>query len=300
MMRKGQFPPHCGIRTRINSAFPNNLTQRNVHIDFETISWPRSRGMPRKAIINNFSAAGGNTSILVEEPMNLAPSTTAAQCKTRPTYPVALSAKCAKSLRRNIQSLVAHLSDSEVALPELSYATTARRIAHGHRVVVASNSIASIKSQLADALDGDVGSKRVIPPRQMLFAFTGQGSQYPGMGKQLLESLDAFRDQIIRFDQLSRRLGFLEILLLFNASSGDNISNYPPVVVQLANTCMQIALARIWMSWGITPTAVVGHSLGEYAALNIAGVPGQTRTLFFSSAAVQCICRNAANNLRTK
>lgn len=280
MMRKGQFPPHCGIKTRINSAFPNNLTQRNIHIDFETTSWPRSRGMPRKAIINNFSAAGGNTSILVEEPMNLAPSTTAAQCKTRPTYPVALSAKCAKSLRRNIQSLVAHLSDSEVALPELSYTTTARRIAHGHRVVVASNSIAGIKSQLADALDGDVGSKRVIPPRQMLFAFTGQGSQYPGMGKQLLESLDAFRDQIIRFDQLSRRLGFLEILPLFNASSGDDISNYPPVVVQLANTCMQIALARIWISWGITPTAVVGHSLGEYAALNIAGVLSDSDTIF--------------------
>ncbi|TWU71000.1 t1pks [Metarhizium rileyi] len=280
MMRKGQFPPHCGIKTCINPAFPKDLTQRNVYIDFETTSWLRFRDMPRKAVINNFSAAGGNTSILVEEAMNPTPSTTAKHCNTRPTYPVALSAKCAKSLKSNIQSLIAHLSNSAVALPELSYTTTARRIAHQHRVIVASNSIAGIKSQLADALDSDAGSKRVIPPRQILFAFTGQGSQYPGMGKQLLESLDAFREQIIRFDQLAQRLGFFEILPLFHASGGDDISNYPPIVVQLANTCMQIALARIWISWGIAPTAVVGHSLGEYAALNIAGVLSDSDTIF--------------------
>ncbi|KAF1952293.1 polyketide synthetase [Byssothecium circinans] len=279
MMKKGMIPPHCGIKTRINPAFPQDLAERNVHIDFETTAWPRSRGLPRKALINNFSAAGGNTSILVEEPMTTA-LIQAADGNNRPIYPVAISARCAKSLRANIQALLAHLSKSEVSLPKLSYTTTARRMHHQHRVILASQNIESLKSQLTEAINTEQGSRRVVPPRHMLFAFTGQGSQYPGMGKQLLESLNAFRDQIIRFDQLARRLGFPGIMSLFKATSGDDIAQYPPVVVQLANICMQIALARIWISWGIIPTAVVGHSLGEYAALNIAGVLSDSDTVF--------------------
>ena len=279
MMNKGVIPPHCGIKTRINPAFPSDLKVRNVHIDFESTAWPRSRDLPRKAIINNFSAAGGNSSILVEEPPE-ALATFSEHCSMRPIYPVAISARCAKSLKKNIRGLIAHLSSSEVALPELSYTTTARRMHHQHRVSVASTTIEGLKSQLKKVIDNDPGCKRVVPPKKMLFAFTGQGSQYPGMGKELLESLGVFRDQIIRFDQLARRLGFPGIMSLFIASSGDDLANYPPVVVQLANCCMQIALARIWISWGITPTAVVGHSLGEYAALNISGVLSDSDTVF--------------------
>ncbi|KAF2464727.1 polyketide synthetase [Lindgomyces ingoldianus] len=279
MMKKGAIPPHCGIKTRINPAFPPNLAARNVHIDFESTAWPRSRGLLRKALINNFSAAGGNTSILVEE-SSMASAIPAKHCKTRPIFPVAVSARCAKSLRANIQALVTHLSRSEVSLPQLSYTTTARRMHHQHRVIVASHNIESLKSQLREVNNSNQCSRRVVPPKEILFAFTGQGSQYPGMGKHLLESLSVFRDQITRFDQLARRLGFPGIMSLFNASSGNDIAEYPPVVVQLANTCMQIALARIWISWGIAPTAVVGHSLGEYAALNIAGVLSDSDTVF--------------------
>ncbi|KAI1378719.1 polyketide synthetase [Hypoxylon crocopeplum] len=281
MMKKGEIPPHCGIKTRINPALPSDLSARNVHIDLEPTAWPRSRGLPRKAIINNFSAAGGNTSILVEEP-SMAPAMLPVEdSETRPVYPVAISAKCVKSLKANIQALVVHLSSPEVVtLPKLSYTTTARRMHHPYRVIMTSNTLEGLKSQLTEAVDNDLVVKRVVPPREMLFAFTGQGAQYPGMGKQLFETLGVFRDQIIRFDQLARRLGFPGIVSLFNASGGDNIADYPPVVVQLANTCMQIALARIYISWGVTPTAVVGHSLGEYAALNVAGVLSDSDTVF--------------------
>lgn len=279
MMRKGEITPHCGIKTRINPKFPLDLAQRNVHIDLKSTKWPRTRGLPRKAIINNFSAAGGNTCLLIEEALPRA-VITAEQGAVRPLFPVTISARCAKSLEANIQALLRSLSSSNVDLPALSYTTTARRIHHQFRVTVTVENLDQLKTNLAQGFKDGLGAKRIIPPRQMLFAFTGQGSQYPGMGKQLLESLGVFRDQIIHFDELAQRLGLPGFISLLHASRGGDIAAYPPVVVQLANTCMQIALARIWISWGITPTAVLGHSLGEYAALNIAGVLSDADTVY--------------------
>lgn len=292
MMRKGEIPPHCGIKTRLNPAFPSDLASaRNVLIDLEPAAWQRDRGLPRKAIINNFSAAGGNTSILVEE-TPLEQSVTVAMSSSapsavidRPIYPVAVSAKCSKSLKANLRALMAHLSGpagDTVSLPQLSYTTTARRMHHTHRIIVTADTIHELKSQLKAAVEGDEGSRRAMPPREMLFAFTGQGSQHAGMGKQLLESLGVFRDQIKCFDQLARRLlgPSCGIMALISESGGHDIAGYSPAVVQLASVCMQVALARIWISWGVQPTAVVGHSLGEYAALNVAGVLSDADTVF--------------------
>ncbi|GIZ44770.1 hypothetical protein CKM354_000795900 [Cercospora kikuchii] len=280
MMRKEAIPPHCGIKTRINPKFPTDLTARNVHIDLESTPWPRSRGLPRRALINNFSAAGGNTSLLVEEPP-AKPLLKPDFFGVRKSYPVVFSARSPKSLRANVQALWSHITATDAPLPAISYTTTARRMHHHYRFSVLANDVHQLKDQLSLALaSSEFGTERIRPPKQMVFAFTGQGSQYPGMGKELLETLGVFRDQIVHFDGLSQRLGFPTFLPLLRASGGDDLAAYPPVVVQLANTCMQIALARIWISWGITPTAVVGHSLGEYAALNIAGVLSDSDTIF--------------------
>jgi acyl transferase domain-containing protein len=300
MINKGLIPPHCGIKTLLNPAFPSDLAARNVHIDLEATAWPRARGLPRKAIINNFSAAGGNTSILVEEPPAMLRTTSMDFTKARLLFPVAVSAKSAQSLKANMQALLAHISSKDVILPELSYTTTARRMHHQHRVIMAPDSILTLEAQLTESIANELGSTRPIPPKQMMFAFTGQGSQYPGMGEQLLATLDVFRDEIIRFDHLCRQMGFPGILPLFQASNGSDINDYPPVVVQLANTCMQIALARIWMSWGIIPTVVVGHSLGEYAALNIAGVLSDSDTVFLvgrRAQRLQEICEPSSHSM---
>ncbi|KAF1345658.1 acyl transferase/acyl hydrolase/lysophospholipase, partial [Delphinella strobiligena] len=119
----------------------------------------------------------------------------------------------------------------------------------------------------------------VVPPKAVLFSLMGQGSQYPGMGKQLMETLGVFRDDITKFNRIARKLGFPAILSLFYASNGEDVADYDPVAVQLANTCIQVALARIWMSWGVKSSVVVGHSLSEYAALNVAGVLSHSDTL---------------------
>ncbi|KAJ5150806.1 type I iterative polyketide synthase [Penicillium canariense] len=284
MMQKNMIPPHCGVKTRLNQKFPTDLAERNVHIPFQAHVWPRrhdQRG--RRAFINNFSAAGGNSSILVED----APMPTRLDCTDpRSSHVVTLSAKCPSSLKGNVESLLRYLGDisgsDDVAatLPQLSYTTTARRIHHPHRVAVTGSTMADIASNLQMVLEEGSAFPRSVPCPTAVFTFTGQGAQYPGMGEQLFKTLSLFRSELRRFDRLAQGMGFPSFLPIFQSGLGSRLDDFTPTVVQLANTCMQIALARLWSSWGIKPSVVVGHSLGEYAALNTAGVLSDADTIF--------------------
>ena len=104
-----------------------------------------------------------------------------------------------------------------------------------------------------------------------IFAFTGQGAQYIGMGQHLFESSSFFRRSIIDFDSICVRQGLPSFQNLLTDRSPD-IEDVRPARSQLALASIAVALASLWQSWGITPSAVIGHSLGEYAALCVAGV----------------------------
>lgn len=293
------IPPNCGVKTEINPKFPTNLRERNIHIPVEPTPWRVAPGGVRKAVINNFSAAGGNSSVLVEEYIP-APSLACENNQTAERarcFPVAVSARSPTSLKANLRALTDYIAQSRgkgLQLSQLSYTTTARRIHHPHRVIVSGSSLTDIKTELQNALAQEVGVKRVVPAKTMLFAFTGQGAQYPGMARQLFENQSVFRQSLTHFDTLARKSGFPAILPLFTGAAGNDISDYRPTVVQLANTCMQIALAKLWISWGIVPTAVVGHSLGEYAALNIAGVLSDVDTVFIVGQRAQLLEQKCA------
>lgn len=280
MMRQGTIPPHCGIKpgSRINHRYPTNLDERNVHIALESTPWCRAEGKSRRVLINNFSAAGGNTTLLLEDaPVQL--FNHSGEKDPRSSHIVAVSAKSATSLKGNLKSLQQYIERTQdLSLPQLSYTTTARRIHHQHRVIVSGSDITQVKTRLGEAFArGD--STRAKPTPGIVFAFTGQGSQYLGMGKQFFEAFSQFRSNIHRFDQLAQSQGFPTFQQIFVAGAGD-IGEFTPLAIQLATTCMQMALARLLASWGITATAVVGHSLGEYAALNVAGVISDSETIY--------------------
>ncbi|KOS19517.1 Noranthrone synthase [Escovopsis weberi] len=126
-------------------------------------------------------------------------------------------------------------------------------------------------SQINAALQESLGMTRPKSAPKVVFAFTGQGAQYAGMGKQLFESFSLFRREILHLDQMAIGMGFPSFLPVIESGEKE-IGAFAPTEVQLAGVCLQIALGKLWMSWGITPGVVVGHSLGEYAALNVAGV----------------------------
>lgn len=281
MMKENEIPPHVGIKpgSQINHNYPTDFNERNVHIAFSPTPWTRKGNESRKVLINNFSAAGGNTALLIEDaPI---PTTYVEEPDRRTSHIVPISAKCAASLKGNIQSLIDYIKSNKtnLSLGELSYTTTARRIHHPHRAVASGANLDKIICGLQEALTCGDGTHRAVASPKVLFAFTGQGSQYLGMGKQLFDSFQYFRGQLYRFNQLAQSHGYPSFMKVFTTTEGD-IGDFTPIVVQLATTCMQMALARLWASWGVQPSSVVGHSLGEYAALNVAGVLSDSDTIY--------------------
>lgn len=277
MMEKNMIPPHCGIKTKINHNFPTDLKERNVHIALKPTPWIRAEGNKRRVFVNNFSAAGGNTALLLED----APATAISKAQDpRSVHMVAISAKSIVSLKQNIQALVAFItSNPGLSLPSLSYTTTARRMHHNYRVMVSGSALERIKEGLeASALVENIVPVPATVPK-VSFAFTGQGSQYPGMARQLFENFSQFRADIQRLDSVGQNQGFPSIQPLIDGSVMD-LKELSPVVIQLGATCMQIAIASLWASWGVKPSVVIGHSLGEYAALHVAGVLTVSDTIY--------------------
>ncbi|KAF2093015.1 conidial pigment polyketide synthase PksP/Alb1 [Rhizodiscina lignyota] len=278
MMENNTIPPHVGIKTKINRNFPTDLTERNVHIALKPTEWVRStdKSHGRRAFVNNFSAAGGNSSLLVED----APQMQAPSEDPRPLHMVALSAKSSASLKKSICALHSFLEEHpDLSLGSLSFTTTARRIHHNFRVMVNGEDIDSIKDALWSLRTQE--KFLCIPPSsvQVGFCFTGQGSQYLGMGRQLLE-MPQFRSSILQYEEIIRAQGFQPILPLLDATFPHAMAERPPLMVQLALTCLQMALGKLWKSLGVSPNVVVGHSLGEYAAMNIAGALSDVDTIY--------------------
>lgn len=289
MMQHNTIVPHCGIKTKINHKFPTDLKERKVNIASKLVPWERSSdpNKPRRALINNFSAAGGNSAILIEDAPLLPP---VSDSDNRNVHLVTVSARSPKSLQANITSMFNFLKlNPDTRLGQLSYTTTARRMHHQHRVAISGSTADELCIQLQAALKNDMGVTRPKSRPKVIFTFTGQGAQYPGMGKQLLNSFKVFRKEIQQLQRIAKSLGFPEFLHIIEADENEDLGDFEPIAIQLANICLQIALCRLWACWGVTPVAVLGHSLGEYAALNAAGVLSDADTIFLVGKRAECL-----------
>ncbi|KAL8665034.1 MAG: hypothetical protein Q9202_002590 [Teloschistes flavicans] len=301
MFQKNVIVPHCGIKTRINHRFPTDLQQRNVRIATRPVAWERSLdpAKPRRVFVNNFSAAGGNSALLIED-APVQHGISGLEGDTRSFHLIAISAKAGSSLQGNCRSMLDFLKQNpDIRLDQLSYTTTARRVHHPHRVMLAGSRTEDICSQLDMAIRDGLGMKRPRSAPKVVFTFTGNGAQYPGMGKQLFEQHSSFRKEVCCLDQIGQAQGFPSVLALVQSEQQD-IGIFAPAVIQLATTCVQIALSKLWASWGVIPVAVVGHSLGEYAALNVAGVLSDTDTLYLVGKRAQLLeekCVNGAHSM---
>ncbi|KAJ5379475.1 hypothetical protein N7509_012594 [Penicillium cosmopolitanum] len=293
MMRKNMIPPHCGIKTKINHNFPTDLAQRNVHIALEPTPWNRPVGGSRKTFVNNFSAAGGNTALLVED----APIREREGKDPRGIHSVLVSARSQSALKNNVAAMAQYIETNKNSfnvnevdlLASLSYTTTARRIHHPFRAFAVGSTLDEIKN----GLNTSVGRESVTPVPATApgvgFIFTGQGAQYTGMGSQLFENNSEFRAHIEHLDRIAKSQGLPSIVPLVDGSVP--VEELGPVVTQLGTTCIQMALTRYWISLGVNPTFVIGHSLGEYAALNAAGVLTTSDTIFLAGRRAQLLTK---------
>ncbi|KAJ5698551.1 hypothetical protein N7462_000556 [Penicillium macrosclerotiorum] len=278
MLQKGAIPPHVGIKNSINPQIPKDLDKRNLHIPYEKQLWSRVPDKKRIAVVNNFSAAGGNTSVLIEE----GPVREVNGIDPRSSHLVTISAKSKVSLKGNLQRFIGYLDENlDISLSDLSYTTLARRHHHNHRMAASVTNMEQLKKQLSSWMESVDSHKPVSPtgPPPVAFAFTGQGASYKSMNLELFHDSPCFRSQILHLDSLARAQGFPSFVPAVDGSYPSDHS-HSPTVTQLALVGTQIALAKYWASLGVKPEVVIGHSLGEFAALHVAGVLSASDAIF--------------------
>lgn len=277
MLRQNAIPPHVGIKTTMNKTFPPDLKERGVRIALKETPWLRPEGGKRIAYLNNFGASGGNSGLLLEDGPNHNLASPGSD-DPRTNFVISVSAKSVYSLEQNIQKLASYLeSNPDTCLPQLAYTTTTRRIHHQYRVShVVSSVTEAIKAlrSVQTKLIKPVSIQSII----VAFVFSGQGALYSYLGQQLFEHSKQFQTEIMEFNIIGRKQGFPSFLPLVDGTV--DIDSLSPVALQLGQLCIQMALAQLWKSWGVIPSTVIGHSLGEYAALNVAGVLSASDTIY--------------------
>lgn len=260
----------------------------NPHIPFDALnlqvqndlkSWPSGSG-PAIAGVSSFGFGGTNVHVIVREPGNNKQDnddekihSTTSNCYLLPLS--ATSYETLQTLAGTFQELLA--ADSSITIRDICYAASIRRSQYDYRLAAIGNSrkelYSSLQAFLQDEHDPNLFPVCRVPDRQpkLAFVFPGQGGQWYGMGRELLKQEHVFFEAIEQIDHIIRShfgWSLMEVLSAeLSESRLDEIELVQPVLFAI-----QVALARLWQSWGIRPDAVVGHSMGEVAAAHIAGI----------------------------
>jgi acyl transferase domain-containing protein len=234
-----------------------------VELLAEAREWQRVDGRPRRAGVSAFGISGTNAHIILEE---FTPETveTAEVPWADVAVPLVLSGKTPDAVRGQALALREHLaSHPELPLPHVARELATCRTTFEHRAVVTGDREGA-RAGLGDVSPVLAGSGRVAA------VFSGQGAQRAGMGRQLAEHFPVFDEALTEVcghldPELGR--GLREVLW-----SEDPAQLGRTEFAQPALFAFEVALARLWQSWGVSFTAVVGHSVGEIAAAAVAGV----------------------------
>jgi acyl transferase domain-containing protein len=270
-------------QTHFESLNPHiNLTGTRLTIPTEEVAWPRNRA-PRFAGVSSFGFGGTNTHLIVESGEQPVGRESSDQPE-RPLHLLKLSAKTESALTREAADLVAYLDEHSASkVANICYSANTGRADFNHRAVAA----AADEGQLHDQLSALAAGKRLGPTKQAVvraigrpkvaFLFTGQGSQYVGMGRTLYESEPVFRRAIDACGKILTKQWDGQSLLSV-LYPPDQLADDPSAPIhqtqftQPALFALEYALAELWQTWGVVPDIVLGHSVGEYAAACVAGV----------------------------
>lgn len=254
-----------------------NLDDPSPHIDWErydmrvpreTTPW-ESSGRPRIAGINSFGLSGTNSHLIVEEAPTPSPG---GDPPSETIYVLPVSGRTEWSTKELAERYGDALPSRPRELRDFCYTAGVGRSHDRRRMAV----VGSTHEELGEALRARRAADVEPSPLEhagatLAFVFTGQGGQYPGMGRGLYETSPRFRsvlDQCAR--ELESELEHPLLSVLYDDAYSEHLSD--TAYTQPAMLAVELALVDVWASLGIRPTHVMGHSLGEYAAAVVAGV----------------------------
>ncbi|MBV9229928.1 MAG: AMP-binding protein [Chloroflexi bacterium] len=270
-LQKKEIPPHLHLK-KLNS---------HISLDGTTFVIPTERrpwlaNGPRLAGVSAFGFGGTNVHAILEE----APTPRQAESEVeRPLHMFALSAQSAHALQELAGRYAAFLDTyPNSTLDDVCFTANAGRSHFAHRLAATASTAEQLREQLASfaagyAIQGvQSGQVQGKTRRKIAFLFTGQGSQYFGMGRQLYETQPTFRKALDRCAQILNSYLEQPLLSMLYPESESSSALHETAYTQPALFALEYALAEMWRSWGIEPDVVMGHSVGEYVAACVAGM----------------------------
>jgi len=275
---------HKKIPPSLHFKKPNpklDIENSPFYVNAALQEWKTQPGVPLRAGVSSFGMGGTNAHVVLEEAPVLPPSG-----PSRPWQLLVLSAKTADALDRVTANLSQHLkqiarqadrAEASRELADAAFTLQTGRSEFVHRRIVACQDPADGAAAL-ETTDPKRLFTRHHPRREppVVFMFPGQGSQYPGMGGKLYHSEPVFRAHVDHCAEWLRPILQADLrAILFPADGSEKEAEQLLVQTQFTQPAVfviEYALAKLWMSWGVKPAAMIGHSVGEYVAGCLAGV----------------------------
>lgn len=275
MMQHGIIPPQRNFK-KLNPHI--KLDHSSIKITTEPLEWTGLSDHRRLAGVSGFGFGGTNAHLIVEayRPAEAVEESVKRPAE-RPVHLLPLSAQSDSALREYASRFVEMIdSDPAVNVADLAYSAATTRTAFDFRLIAEAASTSELRDRLAAfaeqgrATGVTNGPIRLRSKPKIAFLFTGQGSQYSGMAKELYDSEPTFRRYMDECDSILRpHLDHSLLEVLFDANKADLVDT--TTYTQPCLFAVEYSIAQLWRSWGIEPSFVLGHSVGEFAAATIAG-----------------------------
>ncbi len=266
---------HGIIPANLNFKTPNPYIPWDaapVQIVDKNMSWEKGSKI-RRAGLNGFGFGGSNAHVILEEP----PKPEQFKSSVRETeYLLKLSAKTENSLQQSIKNYIEYMKvNTECSLEDIIYTANTGRADFDYRFSVVAKTREEFTSKMESFLSGDRKEgtftsadreEALVGKPQIAFMFSGQGSQYVGMGKELYQHNPVFKQAFDECNRLFRPyiLKSLTDLIYSNDASDEHIEK--TLYAQPLIFSVEYSLYKLWENFGVAPDIVLGHSIGEYAA----------------------------------